>query len=272
MAENLTDLSFMERMNASSCRYDQRFSYFFYVPKSFGLPPAERPQSYNLVVLIHGNDRSPEAYRNRSRDFAEATGSVILAPLFPAGLIDPGEMNNFNHLRYKGVEFDTVLIRMIEELSQRFPVPTRDIYLHGFSAGGQFVHRFFYLHPKRIRALSVGACAQVTLLDHASPWPKGLSDLEGSFGVKPDRDAYKAARIQMVIGGEDDFRFKADIPNTRMEILTKLKDNYVSNGLDVAFTVVPGIAHQGTKVLPAVFEFFASSMGIKGYAPPKARG
>ena len=261
MSPTPADLSYLARMNTYSCRYDPRLSYNVYVPKNWHLPPGEKPDRYKLVVLIHGNERGSELYRNSFRRFAEATDSVVLAPLFPAGIIEFDKLENYHLLRYKDIEFDTALINMISELNLRFPIETDKLFLHGFSAGGQFVHRFFYLYPEMIQGLSIGSTGWITLLDHSLPWPKGLSGFEEVFGRLPDIQKLRRVKVQMIVGGDDDFLYNPDSELTRMQLVRKLQKNFQDNAIETVFTVMPGVAHQGLKILPGVMDFFASVMG-----------
>ncbi|MDR2368055.1 MAG: hypothetical protein LBF58_08110, partial [Deltaproteobacteria bacterium] len=225
MAQSLPSLEYLDRMNAHSCQYDPRIPYFFYAPKDVFAPNGKE---YNLVILVHGNERSAETYRNASRKFAEATDSIVLAPLFPAGLVDPGQIDNYNLLRYKDVHFDAALAHMADELRSRFPIKKEPFFLHGFSAGGQFVHRFFYLYPHLIRSISVGSCSQTTFLDPQNPWPAGIKDLTDRFGLSPNPGDYGKVNAQFVIGADDNFIFNPEIPFTRHQLLTKLRDDWAS--------------------------------------------
>lgn len=171
MPEKRQFLEHLSRMTEYSCLSDPRFIYFIYVPRNW--LRARRPERYRLVVLIHGSERAAESYRNHFTAFAEQTNSVILAPLFPAGLVDPDRIENYNFLRFADIAFDTVLLKMIEEVNTRFSVDMDNIFLHGFSSGGQFVHRFMYLYPERLSAVSIGGPGNVTFLDEKREWPAG---------------------------------------------------------------------------------------------------
>jgi pimeloyl-ACP methyl ester carboxylesterase len=260
MANQINDLSYLKRMNAFSCRYDPTFPYYFYVPENYLGQGPRNGDLYKLVVLIHGNERGAEMYRNAARQFAEFSDSVILAPLFPAGLVDYSEIDNFGFVRYKGLNFDTILTNMIDDICWHFPIDSEKIYLHGFSAGGQFAHRFFYAYPELIHSLSIGACSRFTLLDGDLPWPQGTKDISWVFEREPDASLYPQARIQLVIGEDDNFIFSPQIHFTRMELLAMLRENYVANGLSPVFSVVPKAGHQGLRLLSAVFDFFAAGM------------
>ena len=55
-----------------------------------------------------------------------------------------------------------MILSMIDELAGRFPIDTDKIYLYGWSGGGQFVHRFLYVHLERLVAVVIGASGRPT--------------------------------------------------------------------------------------------------------------
>lgn len=254
MEMDYSSFDFLTRVTAYWCLYDQRFSYYVYIPKNWKAP--EQPERYNLIVAIHGAERSAEVYRNSFKQLAERTNSVVLCPLFPVNPINQKEFTSYRFLRYKGTEFDVVLNHMIDELAQWAPINAGRFLLHGFSAGGQFVHRYFYLHPGRLRALSIGAPGQVTFLDEAQKWPKGIGDFESFFGSRPDLAQLRKVPLQIIVGGKD-VKFN-DIGSdlSRLELNRALSRNFEDRGLDVRFDVVPDASHEGLKVLPEVTRFF----------------
>lgn len=247
----------MARMTCYSCRADPRFSYYVYVPESF--QTGGRPEKYHLVVLIHGSERSPEGYRNKFRAFAEKTQSVILAPLFPAGLGAFSEVENYLLVRQCGVEFDTALLRIIAEVDERFGVDANRLLMHGFSAGGQFAHRFFYLYAGMFRCISIGSMGGCTQLDFSLPWPRGLGGVEDIFGIQPDIAGIRSVPVHLVAGENDILPTpsrNSDPAMNRVEKMTALLRNYRREGLDARLDLVPGAGHNGFKVLEPVFAFF----------------
>jgi dienelactone hydrolase len=244
-------------------QYDQRLHYCLYVPR--GLEDTAAP----LVVVQHGTSRAAASYRDRLRGFADSHGAVVLAPLFPAGLVDPADLHNFKFIAYEGIRFDNALIAILDEVAERFPVAVDRFYLHGFSGGGQFAHRFLYLHPDRLAAVSIGAPGRITQLDDTLPWWLGTQDVEARFGRRIDLDAVRRVPVQMVVGAEDVETWEINNPGesnwmdgtektgaTRIERLRTLERNFVAHGIDVRFDVVPGVAHRGSLVLPTVETFF----------------
>jgi poly(3-hydroxybutyrate) depolymerase len=245
-------------------RYDQRFSYCLHVPDDLGSPKAP------LVVIQHGTERNFLLYRDHLASFADEHGAVVLAPLFPAGIVDPDDLHNFKFISYQGIRYDEVLLAMVAEVADRYPVDADAFYLHGFSGGGQFAHRFLYLHPDRLAGVSIGAPGRVTLLDDSLSWWLGTKDVEQRFGRPVDLGAIRRVPVLMVVGDQDTDTWEINNPGesnwldgteqtgrTRIERLRTLERNYSDHGIDVRFVLVPGVAHRGSLTLPPVRDFFA---------------
>lgn len=249
-------------------RIDPRLHYCLYVPRR--LTGDDRVP---LVVIQHGTARSATNYRDQSVEFAEEQGVVVLTPIFPAGLIDPADLHNFKFIEYQGIRFDRMLLAIVDEVAERFPVAAQRFYLHGFSGGGQFAHRFLYLHPDRLAAVSIGAPGRITQLDDSLPWWLGTQGFEERFGQSIDFDALRRVPIQLVVGSEDvetweimnrgesNWMDGAELTgSTRIERLRTLERNYRTHGLDITFDLVDGVAHSGRRVLPTVENFFSTQL------------
>lgn len=245
-------------------QHDQRLFYALYVPKDH-TPEAE---PLPLVVIQHGTGRSAERYRDEWKQFAIERRCVILTPLFPAGLVEPGELHSFKFLEYRGIRFDEELLHIVDEVGARFNARADRFSLHGFSGGGQFAHRFFYAHPDRLAGVSIGAPGRITQLDDSLPWWLGTGGFEERFGIRIDLDALRRVPVQMVVGSADVETWEINNPggpnwmdgvaetgSTRVERLQTLRDNFVSQSIAVRWDVVPGVGHRGIEVVPVVQDF-----------------
>src|SRR3989337_879487 len=96
-----------------ACQTDPRFSYCLYVPERVTPAPT-------LVVYVHGTERNAAWYRDALIPFADARDCVIIAPLFPAGLIEPDDLDNYKNICFHGIRFDHVLLAMLDEVEQRY--------------------------------------------------------------------------------------------------------------------------------------------------------
>lgn len=247
---------------------DQRVSYCLHVPEAIR---TEDPAGYRLVVAMHGTGRTATAYRDRFAAFAEAHRCIVLAPLFPVGLIEPGELSNYKRIKFHDMRFDHLLLDMVDEVRAKYGIDTARFCLFGFSGGGHFAHRFLYLHPRRLAAVSIGAPGQVTLLGDDHDWWVGTNNFAAVFGQELDIPAMRDVAVQMVVGAEDTETWEITVQPgdkgwveganmagaTRLDRMASLKSSFEAHGIAVRHDIVPGVAHEGTKVLAPVQTFFA---------------
>ncbi|MBN2984417.1 hypothetical protein [Cohnella algarum] len=250
-------------------RYDQRFSYCAYVPKSYD---EVRPGKHALVVLVHGTDRAAQRYRDEWIDFAERHGAFVLAPLFPAGIIEENELNAYKFVKYHDIRFDLVLLAMVEELAGKYGVEFGRFALFGFSGGAQFVHRFYYLHPERLSAVSIASPGNVTLLDDSLDWFVGTRDFRKQFGSPIEQDKLRDIPVQLVVGaldcetlpkGDESPFWQEGVDyagDSRIARIRSLKRSMEKHGIRVRLDEIPGVKHEGVKLFPAV-KFFLEGLG-----------
>ncbi|MDX6740658.1 PHB depolymerase family esterase [Actinocorallia sp. A-T 12471] len=247
------------RTPSFACRADQRFSYTLQIPSGYRDDGPPMP----LLVLMHGTRRRTDAPLDHLTGFAEENGWAVLAPLFPAGIGDPDDLHNYKFIDYAGTRFDHVLFAILDDVAERWNIDVARFALHGFSGGGQFAHRFLFLHPSRLSAVSIGAPGRVTLPDPSVGWWRGVGDLPGRFGVDWAPELVARVPTQLVIGSDDDGSAELAIVesdgngSTRHDRINALARALDDLGGKPFVDVVPGVAHEGLKVLPAVRAFLA---------------
>ncbi len=252
---------------ASACQADQRFSYSLYVPAHF---PTSNPEDFRLMVVVHGTNRPNQTMLLRFQEFADENNSIIVAPLFPARIDDPEDLDNYKYISYKGIRFDQVLLSMIDEISERYDIKRRPFSLFGFSGGAHFAHRFLILHPERLSAVSIAAPGSVTLVDRTSDWWVGVANLEQMFGKKVDLDAMQRVPVHLVVGENDTKTNEIihspgsrhwmaganDAGANRIERLKTLADNLRDHGIATEHEILPGVGHQEGPLAQAAVRFF----------------
>jgi len=245
-----------------AARRDQRCSYCLYVGRT--------PRRRNLLAYCHGHHRRHYYLLNALRQLADACGYVVLCPLFPGNLLRDGNLDGYKYLREEGVNYDEIFMDIVDEVREAINFEETRILLGGFSGGGQFAHRFAYLHPDFIQALSIAAPGTVTLPDPTIPWWAGLGAAENVFGLEIDADRLKAIDIQLVVGAADDdaedARFSPSsrywLPeasltgSTRVERLQALHQALEARGVAARLDVVPGAGHHFASLLPVIEDFF----------------
>jgi pimeloyl-ACP methyl ester carboxylesterase len=242
---------------------DPRFSWCKYVPPSF----AKDPKAHRLAVLVHGSGRNQWEYRAAFQDFARFNKYVLLAPLFPANVRGDGYADGYKYMREDDIRYDHVLLNMVAEVSALLSHDFGKFALFGYSGGGHFAHRFLYLQPDQLRAVSIGAPGGITLIDSTTDYWAGTRNFNDIFGQSIDVAAIRRVAIQIVIGANDIEEFTypggsalqaihAKLGKNRFERSMTLLKNYQSLGCDVRREVVPNCAHDGLKVMPAAQDFF----------------
>lgn len=250
---------------------DPRFSYCLYVPEDYREEGEER---YRLIVLVHGTERAAGTYRDAFIEFADRHRCIILAPLFPANTFGPGDLDNYKLIDFGGVRYDRLLLDMVDEVAAKYRLEDGGFFIHGFSGGGHFSHRFLFLHPERVAAVSVGAPGVVTLLDETRDFWVGVRDLEQVFGIRADLASIAATPLQGVVGDRDTDTWEITIPRdspwwmegadlagaTRIDRMRSLCGSLEAHGASVRLDLVPGVGHNGWQVLDAVRDFFSDTL------------
>lgn len=256
-----------------AARFDPRLLYTLFVPRDYD---EYGDKEYWLVVVVHGTERDAAGYRDRYSKFAEQHDAIVLAPLFAANTQESNDLENYKLIDYHGTRYDLALLSMIDEVGSKYRLRSDRFLLFGFSGGGHFAHRFFYLHPHRLLGVSIGAPGVVTLLDERSDWWVGVRDVLPRFGAKLNLPEMRRVPVQMVIGAEDTELFPGRIDRqdaywmgenvpgadfnaagkNRVERMLNLKRSFERAGINVRHDVVPGAAHDSEALDGPVQSFF----------------
>ncbi len=244
---------------------DPRFSYCLHIPQGF----SEDPEGYRLLVAVHGTGRTCMAYRDAFSGFADDHRYVVLAPLFPIGVMGDDNADGYKYMLEAGLRYDRLLLGMVDEIEDILGYAFGRFDLFGFSGGGHFAHRFYYLQPGRLSAVIVGAPGGVTLLDESRNYWMGTKDWADYFGQPVDLEAMRQVRSLLVVGEQDVEEFTyppallhhapdmAALGKNRVERNATLHRNWLDRGLPSERVIVPGIAHEGVKTVPTVASFLA---------------
>lgn len=256
---------FAGRTPSFACQADPRFSYCLYVPRH---APAR-----SLLVAVHDTLRTNQALRDAFAEHAEATGTVVLAPLFAAGIGGGAELDGYKYLRARDVHYDAALIAMVDEVDGRYALNAERFALFGFSGGAHFSHRFMYLHPRRLSAVVVASPGSVTLPDTRHRWWAGLADFEERFGRPVEWDALRRIPIHLVVGARDtDPRGTVQSPDhpqwvegadaaggNRVERLRSLHEYLGRAGVRASYEEVAETGHEAGPIVGAAIRFLAGT-------------
>ncbi|PVH71678.1 poly hydrolase [Cadophora sp. DSE1049] len=262
-----------------SLQNDPRVSYKLYIPPSHLNPnprdPSNTQQLLPLLVVIHGTSRKASELVESLIPFAQEKRCAVLAPLFPMGIDGPDDVDSYKLLRSKTMRSDLAVLSMLEEISIRWPgLSTDKVFLCGYSGGGQFAHRFMYLYPERLHAVSIGAPGRTTLLDKDLDWPHGIQNTSDIFGIIVDPASIaEISSIQLVVGENDyaiyggngfsewlegmkrkmeDANGDVDRDGNHME---RIEKGWAELDIQARLDIVPGVAHDWRGVQGTMLEF-----------------
>lgn len=224
------------------CPTDPRFCYWAHLPDCYY--DEEKPY-YQLMVIIHGTGCGVEKYIEEAKEWADKNKVALLAPLFPSGLIDPEDFNSYKLLSCDGVRYDNVLLDMVADMEKRYPgVDGREFFIFGHSGGGQFVNRFLFAHPERLKGASIGAPGRPTFLNFEEDYFWGVRDFASYFGKEIDLDRVRAVPVQITVG-ELDNKFIGESPygTCRVDRMKSLCRNLTDNGVYTELSILPGLEH-----------------------------
>ena len=232
-------------------RRDPRFSYCLYLP-----PGDQSTDPGPLLVLVHDSERDAAGWRDRFMHFARQAGVALMAPLFPAGLPDPRDWENFADLQRGSVHFDQALLAMVDEVVAEYGVDERFL-LFGFGAGGSFAQRFGLCYPERLRALSVAAPAGLSLPDPGLDWPVGVGGVAEHLGVEMRWGALQKLAVHLVVGAETPASDQENpTPGASVAEAQQLSQAYWRRGVAVRLDIVPGVHRCVQALIPASQVFF----------------
>ena len=232
---------------------DPRFSFCLHVPSE------SAGTLRGLIVTVHHTLRNFMECRDAFAGFADAQRLVVLAPLFPINVCGDGNADGYKYLQERGIRYDLLLNGMVDTAADWTGCDVARFFLQGYSGGAHFAQRYLLLHPGRVRAASIGAPGQVTLLDPDLPWHAGLRGIEHRFGQPLDMAALRGVPLQMVVGeldtnadeldhGLDDPELRAAAARSgrnRIERLQAMHRSWTAAGISAEFELMPGVRHGG---------------------------
>ena len=204
------------------CPTDQRFHYWVHLPDCYY---DEAEHNYSLMVIIHGTGCATEEYIKQAKELADKYHMAVLAPMFPGGLIQRDDFNSYKLLSCDGVHTDK-------------------FFMFGHSGGGQFVNRFLFSHPDRLKACSIGAPGRPTFLNPDEDYFWGIRDFKEYFGYDVDLEQVRQVPVLITVG-ELDNKYIGDSPygNNRVDRMKSLQKNLQDHGLHAELEILPGLEH-----------------------------
>lgn len=156
------------------------------------------------------------------RTMAEGLNTPLLVPVFPRPATNPAgaEYHAYPHALDRDTlliteetlrRVDLQLLAMIDHaqsvLRANGILVARKVFMHGFSASGNYLTRFALIHPERVRAVAAGGLNGMPTLPLGSwdrwsylRYPIGIADLQELTGKHFDLEAFKGVSQYWYMG------------------------------------------------------------------------
>ena len=253
--------------------HDPQQAYYIFVPNTGG-------KNRSVFISVHGVRRRAKDHANEFAGFAERHGVVLVAPLFPKN-----RFSDYQRLgkSRKSARSDLALKRILEEVAFLTNANTEELFMFGYSGGGQFVHRYAMAYPKQIKRIVVAAPGWYTFPDYKAGYPKGIGNVRGLGRVTLDPARFLSIPACVMVGGRDtrrDAEFNRSPQVDRQQGANRLergrnwikamKDAARFRGMDTEFIfrILPGSNHSFLNCMKKnqmgeqVFQFLFSSPGF----------
>jgi hypothetical protein len=224
----------------------------------------------DILFVHHGSSRS--TYGSGSEDLADEEGFAVFSPIFPSSRYDSDEYQRGGIVddRDRVLSEDRWTTRLEEPMVEwaRSQVDDdADVYLFGFSAGGQYLSRVAaYERPQGVDRIVIGSPSTWVLPSLAEDAPYGFDGLGTDAEERAALQEYLALPMTIYLGSEDDNPNDPDLATgaaamrqgaNRLErginTFEMGQDVAEENGWDFNWTLViaDGVGHGGSSMLRA---------------------
>jgi pimeloyl-ACP methyl ester carboxylesterase len=129
-----------------------------------------------VLVVMHGQSRTGEDYRNSWIAHARRAGALLVVPEFTEALYPGSDAYNLGNMEREPESRWS--FSLIEPLFDHIRADTGNrsdgYYLYGHSAGAQFVHRFLLFKPNRVKRAVAANAGWYTAPEPSVDFPYGL--------------------------------------------------------------------------------------------------
>ncbi len=282
------------------------WDYFLFVPEGV----QDNINAYMLVepnntgtasddIGIHHERALSLIERGTPRIIAEALNTPLLVPVFPRSRTRPeGAIYDFySHAlcrdsllvteeRFRRVDLQLVaMIAHAQKVLRSNGIQVNDkVFMHGFSASGNYLTRFPMMHPEKVRAVAAGGLNGMPTLPvrYWKKWtflryPVGIADLYELTGIEFNMDEYKKISQFLYMGYLDkndtlpftDAYYPEDAALLREMLGDDIMDRWQESqaifadaGINAQFVTYNGTHHQiRSEMRDDIIRFFQENAG-----------
>ena len=184
------------------------FPAYVYVPEKLFRHPEHQAR---VLAIFHGDDGIYDDDESNNavidllfmwRSFADRQGWILVAPKFR----ESQYRNDHQRFNVGAKRSDLAFNQWMDKLADSaLNVDVKQLYLFGFSGGGQFVHRYAAFYPNRVAAAVASSSGWYLWPDTNIAYPVGIK--EGSYPADLSPSFTDLCRGNLLtVVGEGDFR------------------------------------------------------------------
>jgi predicted esterase len=211
-------------------------------------------QPVPILLALHGMGGTGARIAERLAACAEQNGWVLIAPTFAYR-----DYMDLDQVRQDDREDLPRLLNIIDQvethLAQQGIQADDDLFVYGFSRGGQLAHRFAFFYPDRVAGVASLSAGSYTLPRSELAFPFGVGDLQDYVGHGFDPQDLSGTAFWVGVGSADTHaeqvprKFDPFIGPTRLERATRFSQAMQQVGLNVQLNVFSGVEHDETALM-----------------------
>ena len=214
----------------------------------------DRSQPVPILLALHGMGGTGGRIAERLASCAEQNGWVLIAPTFAYR-----DYMDLDQVRQDDREDLPRLLNLVEQvetqLAEQGIQAGDDLFVYGFSRGGQIAHRFAFFYPDRVAGVAALSAGSYTLPRPELAFPFGVADLQDYAGHAFEPQDLSGTGFWVGVGASDTQaeqvprRFDPFIGPTRLERASRFVEGMQQMGLNVQLNVFSGAGHEETALM-----------------------
>ena len=211
--------------------------YLVVEPNNTGYP-SDYLEFHEIAVKVHLHDYGIITGGAGGYQVATGLNTPLLIPVFPRPNSEDGtgvyvHALDRETMLARDVDYerpDLQLIAMIEdaqELLAKYGIELeKKVFLVGFSASGDFVNRFMFLHPEMVKAVASSSSTIFPASEYEGiklNYPLGIADMESLFGIKFNAEEFKSIAKYIYRGDQDGNDYTNDNDNNGEEYVSAIR-------------------------------------------------
>lgn len=169
-----------------------------------------------IVVVLHGQGRNADEYRDYAIPLADAQGAIVVTPRFDRDRFPGERYQRGNVLQGRAVQAPeawtyATIPALVDEVRRREGRPDLPYYLIGHSAGGQFLIRLAAMMPGEAVRIVPANPGSLLFPTRDANWGYGFGRLPEHLSNDDALRAYLAAPVTLLLGTADTNLDDADL-------------------------------------------------------------